>query len=160
MVESALKRYQTYIRESSLGAGFAPNLRLLRPPKSRKVMQGGKHLGAYPAHSILGEACRRGWAIGIAMRSATTVRATASSGWIDGKSVATRTKVGAPVGMDAPIVKLHRPRIGGGLFTFLDDLANEHRRRQSPDSRPRQKQLRRPLRTRRPCLVPQVRGRG
>ena len=42
--------------------------------------------------------------------------------------------MGAPVGMAGPIVKLRRPRIGGGLFTLLDDLAND---RAAADDNPR-----------------------
>lgn len=43
-------------------------------------------------------------------------------------------RVGAPNGMDGPIVKLRRPRIGGGLFTLLDDLSND---RATADDNPR-----------------------
>ena len=45
--------------------------------------------------------------------------------WIDGRRVAAQDRVGAPAGRAGPIVKLRRLRIGGGLFTLLDDLRND-----------------------------------
>jgi hypothetical protein len=54
--------------------------------------------------------------------------------WIDHKLVAAQARVGAPNGMDGPIVTLRRPRIGGGLFTLLDDLNND---RATADDNPR-----------------------
>jgi len=63
------------------------------------------------------------------MRSATTARETASNGGSIAKLVAAQARVGAPNGMDGPIVKLRRPRVGGRTFTLLDDLANDRANR-------------------------------
>jgi len=48
--------------------------------------------------------------------------------WIDGACVARQDRIGAPPGQDGPIVKIRRLRFGGGLFTLLDDLRNDHER--------------------------------
>jgi hypothetical protein len=53
---------------------------------------------------------------------------------VDGRAVAERERVGAPVGMAQPIVKPRRLRIGGGLFTLLDDLRDD---RAAADDHPR-----------------------
>lgn len=45
--------------------------------------------------------------------------------YVDGILLAKQNRVGAAPGQSGPIVKLRRPRIGGGLFTLLDDLNNE-----------------------------------
>jgi hypothetical protein len=84
-----------------------------------------KQLGPYPAYSILGEAVptRMGeWHLYEIRYDRAGDRV---EWWIDRKLVATQVRIGAPNGMDGPIVKLRRPRIGGGLFTLLDDLAND-----------------------------------
>ena len=47
---------------------------------------------------------------------------------IDGRQVDQKSHVGAPVGRNAPIVKLRRLRFGGGLFSLLDDLCNDQER--------------------------------
>jgi hypothetical protein len=41
---------------------------------------------------------------------------------VDGKLIAAQDRVRAAPGEDGPVVKLRRPRVGGGLFTLLDDL--------------------------------------
>jgi hypothetical protein len=47
---------------------------------------------------------------------------------VDGAVVAEREAIGAPPGERAPVVKLGAVKIGGGLFTLLDDLHNDRRR--------------------------------
>jgi Family of unknown function (DUF6081) len=85
-------------------------------------------LGPYPAYSILAapEPSRPdAW-------HRYEIRydgANDSVAWlIDGRRVHARSRVGAPVGRNAPIVKLRRLRFGGGLFTLLDDLCNDQER--------------------------------
>lgn len=51
---------------------------------------------------------------------------------VDGAVVAERRFIGAPPGERAPVVKLTQLKIGGGLFTLLDDLSND--RRQTGDA--------------------------
>jgi len=63
----------------------------------------------------LGEPCRQGWAIGIAMRSATT-RGDRVEWWIDRKLVAAQARVGAPNGMDGPSSSCVVRASAGGLF--------------------------------------------
>lgn len=84
-----------------------------------------ERLGPYPAYSILADALPTGpgqWHRyeirydGVADRVAW---------WVDGRQVAEQVRVGAPIGSNAPVVKLRRLRIGGGLFTLLDDLRND-----------------------------------
>jgi hypothetical protein len=84
-----------------------------------------KELGPYPAYSILGETVptRTGdWHLYEIRYDRAGDRV---EWWIDRKLIAARGRIGAPDGMDGPIVKLRRPRIGGGLFTLLDDLNND-----------------------------------
>ena len=75
--------------------------------------------------------------------------------------IAARVRVGAPDGMDGPIVKLRRPRIGGGLFTLLDDLKNDRVTADDnlQDSRLYPEQLGRPLWPRRPVSFRSSRSR-
>jgi hypothetical protein len=47
---------------------------------------------------------------------------------VDGETVAERSPVGAPPGERGPVVKLSGLKIGGGLFTLLDDLHHDRRR--------------------------------
>lgn len=54
--------------------------------------------------------------------------------WLDGILLQRQERVGAPPGEAGPLVKLRQPRIGGGLFTLLDDLANDRAR---ADDQPR-----------------------
>jgi hypothetical protein len=93
-----------------------------------------KQLGPYPAYSILGEAVptQMGeWHLYEIRYDSAKDRV---EWWIDRKLVAARDRIGAPKGMEGPIVKLRRPRIGGGLFTLLDDLNND---RAAADDNPR-----------------------
>jgi hypothetical protein len=99
-----------------------------RPPSARK------QLGPYPAYSILGEPVPTrmdDWHLYEIRYDRLGDRV---EWWIDHKLVAAQARVGAPIGMDGPIVKLRRPRIGGGLFTLLDDLSND---RATADDNPR-----------------------
>lgn len=48
--------------------------------------------------------------------------------WVDGSRVWRQDRVGAPVGRPGPIVRIRRLRIGGGLFTLLDDLNDDRER--------------------------------
>ena len=84
-----------------------------------------KELGPYPAYSMLGETVptRMGdWHLYEIRYDRADDRV---EWWIDRKLIAARGRIGAPDGMDGPIVKLRRPRVGGGLFTLLDDLNND-----------------------------------
>jgi hypothetical protein len=45
--------------------------------------------------------------------------------WVDGDKVASRDRIGAPPGGSGRAVKLRGLRIGGGLFTLVDDLRND-----------------------------------
>lgn len=54
--------------------------------------------------------------------------------WLDGRRVAEQERVGAPAGSQASVVKWRRLRFGGGLFTLLDDLADD---RETADDRAR-----------------------
>jgi len=87
-------------------------------------------LGAYPAYSILGEAVPTRIGEWHLYEVRYDRAGDCVEWWIDRKLVAAQVRVGAPNGMDGPIFKLRRPRIGGGLFTLLDDLAND---RATPD---------------------------
>jgi hypothetical protein len=93
-----------------------------------------KQLGPYPAYSILGEPVPTRMGDWHRYEIRYDRAADSVQWWIDHKLVATQARVGAPNGMDGPIVKLRRPRIGGGLFTLLDDLAND---RETADDNPR-----------------------
>jgi hypothetical protein len=93
-----------------------------------------KQLGPYPAYSTMGETVPTKigeWHLYEIRYDRAEDRV---EWWIDQKFVAAQAKIGAPKGMDGPIVKLRRPRIGGGLFTLLDDLAND---RATADDTPR-----------------------
>jgi hypothetical protein len=94
-------------------------------PLYERLPSARKQLGPYPAYSILGEPVPTG--MGEWHRYEIRYdRAEDHVEWrIDRKLVAAQARIGAPNGMDGPIVKLRRPRIGGGLFTLLDDLAND-----------------------------------
>lgn len=45
--------------------------------------------------------------------------------WVDGRRISQQDRVGAAIGRPAPIVKIRHLRVGGGLFTLLDDLRND-----------------------------------
>lgn len=85
-------------------------------------------LGPYPAYSILAEPVPSRpdeWH----RYEIRYDRAKDHVAWlIDGRQVDERSAVGAPIGCSAPIVKLRRLRIGGGLFTLLDPLCNDQER--------------------------------
>ena len=85
-------------------------------------------LGDYPAYTILGNSVPT--RPGVWHRYEIRYRRDSDRvEWlVDGRLLARQDRVGAAPGEDAPIVKLRRPRIGGGLFTLLDDLANDRRR--------------------------------
>jgi hypothetical protein len=54
--------------------------------------------------------------------------------WLDGRCIAERDHVGAPLGSKAPAVKYRRLRFGGGVFTLLSDLADD---REAANDHPR-----------------------
>ncbi|HEX9464544.1 MAG TPA: DUF6081 family protein [Alphaproteobacteria bacterium] len=103
-------------------------------PLYERLPSARKQLGPYPAYSILVDAVptQTGeWHL----YEVRYDRAADRVEWrVDRKLIAAQDRVGAPVGMEGPIVKLRRPRIGGGLFTLLDDLAND---RTTADDNPR-----------------------
>jgi hypothetical protein len=103
-------------------------------PLYERLASARTKLGPYPAYSILGESVPTRPGDWHRYEIRYDRAGDRVEWWIDGKSVAVQEKVGAPVGMDGPIVKLRRPRIGGGLFTLLDDLAND---RTTADDHPR-----------------------
>jgi hypothetical protein len=111
---------------------FVSNDRIV--PLYERLPSARTKLGPYPAYSILGEAVPTRMGDWHRYEIRYDRAADRVEWWIDGKPVAARTKVGAAPGMDEPIVKLRRPRIGGGLFTLLDDLAND---RATADDNPR-----------------------
>jgi Family of unknown function (DUF6081) len=103
-------------------------------PLYERLPSARKQLGPYPAYSILGETVPTrmdDWHLYEIRYDRLGDRV---EWWIDHKLVAAQVRVGAPNGMDGPIVKLRRPRIGGGLFTLLDDLSND---RATADDNPR-----------------------
>lgn len=91
-------------------------------------------MGDYPAYTILGEIAPTQAGAWHTYEIRYRRDADRVEWWLDGRLLAKQERVGAPPGEDGPIVKLRRPRIGGGLFTLLDDLANDQRR---ADDRPR-----------------------
>jgi hypothetical protein len=94
-------------------------------PLYERLPSARKQLGPYPAYSILGESVPTSsgeWHLYEIRYDREEDRV---EWWIDRKRVAAQTRIGAPNGMEHPVVKLRRPRIGGGLFTLLDDLAND-----------------------------------
>ena len=93
-----------------------------------------KQLGPYPAYSALGEPVPTGMGDWHRYEIRYDRAGDRVEWWIDRKLVAAQARVGAPDGMDGPIVKVRRPRVGGGLFTLLDDLAND---RATADDNPR-----------------------
>jgi hypothetical protein len=84
-----------------------------------------KELGPYPAYSIMGETVPTQMGDWHLYEIRYDRAGDRVEWWIDGKLIAARGRIGAPDGMDGPIVKLRRPHIGGGLFTLLDDLNND-----------------------------------
>jgi hypothetical protein len=103
-------------------------------PLYERLPSARKQLGPYPAYSILGEPVPTGMGEWHRYEIRYDRGGDRVEWWIDRKLVAAQARVGAPNGMDGPIVKLRRPRIGGGLFTLLDDLAND---RATADDNPR-----------------------
>jgi hypothetical protein len=94
-------------------------------PLYERLPSARKQLGPYPAYSILGQSVPTSsgeWHLYEIRYDREEDRV---EWWIDHKQVAAQTRIGAPNGMEQPVVKLRRPRIGGGLFTLLDDLAND-----------------------------------
>jgi hypothetical protein len=85
----------------------------------RRAAGWSRRSAPYPAHSIPGEALPTRTGDWRRYEIRYDRAGDRVAWWIDGKPVAARTKVGPPAGMDGPIVKLRRPRIGGGLFTLL-----------------------------------------
>jgi len=91
-------------------------------------------LGPYPAYSILADPVPsrpEEWH----RYEIRYDRAADRVAWlVDGRQIDERPHVGAPIGRSAPIVKLNKLRIGGGLFTLLDDLCNDQ---ENADDHPR-----------------------
>lgn len=85
-------------------------------------------MGDYPAFTILGDIAPTQPGAWHTYEIRYRRDADRVEWWLDGRLLALQERVGAPPGEDGPIVKLRRPRLGGGLFTLLDDLANDRRR--------------------------------
>ena len=85
-------------------------------------------LGPYPAYSRLLEptpTTRGAWHV---YEIRYDCRANTVEWRVDGVVVGFQDAAGAPIGFDMPVVKWNAMRIGGGLFTLLDDLCDDQAR--------------------------------